>query len=200
LLAYIRQAGCIQFDPLDVCGRNAELVLHARVRGFTPAMLDEALYKTRALVDYWDKNMAIFLMEDWPCFARVREKHRTQPSARSRTEIEPVLDVVRRQIAERGPLFSSDLDFGKRVDWFWAPTSLSRAAMETLYFEGELVVHRRNGVLRAFDLAQRHVPAALYEAEDPFPDRAAFDAWRVHRRVGAVGLLWARPGDHGRKG
>ena len=24
---YVRQAGCIQYDPVDVCGRNAELTL-----------------------------------------------------------------------------------------------------------------------------------------------------------------------------
>ena len=29
-LEYVRQAGCIQFDPGDVCGKNAELVLQAR--------------------------------------------------------------------------------------------------------------------------------------------------------------------------
>lgn len=29
-LEYVRQAGCIQFDPVDVCGKNAELVLQAR--------------------------------------------------------------------------------------------------------------------------------------------------------------------------
>lgn len=27
---YVRQAGCIQFDPVDVCGKNAELVLQVR--------------------------------------------------------------------------------------------------------------------------------------------------------------------------
>ena len=26
-LEFIRQAGCIQFDPIDPCGRNAELTL-----------------------------------------------------------------------------------------------------------------------------------------------------------------------------
>lgn len=29
-LEYVRQAGCIQFDPVDVCGKNAELMLQAR--------------------------------------------------------------------------------------------------------------------------------------------------------------------------
>ena len=31
---YIRQAGCIQYDPVDVCGKNAELTLQSRVKGF----------------------------------------------------------------------------------------------------------------------------------------------------------------------
>lgn len=30
---YVRQAGCIQYDPVDVCGRNAELTLQSRVKG-----------------------------------------------------------------------------------------------------------------------------------------------------------------------
>ena len=29
--AYVRQAGCIQYDPVDVCGKNAELTLQSRV-------------------------------------------------------------------------------------------------------------------------------------------------------------------------
>ena len=38
---YIRQAGCIQYDTVDVCGKNAELTLQSRVRGFTRKMLME---------------------------------------------------------------------------------------------------------------------------------------------------------------
>ena len=195
VLEYIRRVGCVQFDPLDICGRNAELALHARVRGFTPNLLHEALYKARTLIDYWDKNMSIFPMEDWPRFFRERQRFREQPCSRSREHVEPALETVRGQIAERGPLFPGDIDLGKRVDWSWSPTTLSRAAMETLYFAGDLAVHSRRGALRAFDLAERLVPPALYGACDPFPDTERYEAWRVHRRVGGVGLLWARPGD-----
>ena len=38
IMEYIRQAGCIQFDPVDVCGKNAELVLQSRIKGFTKEM------------------------------------------------------------------------------------------------------------------------------------------------------------------
>jgi uncharacterized protein YcaQ len=58
-LEFVRQAGCIQFDPIDVCGRNADLVLQSRVKGYKKTMLDELLYKDRILVDYPDKNLAI---------------------------------------------------------------------------------------------------------------------------------------------
>ena len=41
---YVRQAGCIQYDPVDVCGKNAELTLQSRVKGFQKQMLSELLY------------------------------------------------------------------------------------------------------------------------------------------------------------
>ena len=43
-LDFIRQTGCIQYDPIDICGRNAELTLQSRVKGFTKDTLDELLY------------------------------------------------------------------------------------------------------------------------------------------------------------
>ena len=61
---YIRQAGCIQFDPVDVCGKNAELTLQSRVGGFRKAMLQELLYRDRLLVDYADKELSIWPAED----------------------------------------------------------------------------------------------------------------------------------------
>ncbi len=56
VMAYIRQAGCIQFDPIDVCGKSPELVLHARVKGFTREMLYDLLYKDRTLLDYFTRT------------------------------------------------------------------------------------------------------------------------------------------------
>ena len=42
---YVRQAGCIQYDPVDVCGKNAELTLQSRVKGFSKKMLADLLVK-----------------------------------------------------------------------------------------------------------------------------------------------------------
>ena len=65
VMDFVAQAGCIQYDPIDVCGRNAELVLQSRVRGFTKPLLARLLYEERVLLDYFDKNLAIVRVEDW---------------------------------------------------------------------------------------------------------------------------------------
>lgn len=70
---YVCQAGCIQYDPVDVCGKNAELTLQSRVKGFSKKMLQDLLYKDRKLVDYVDKELSIWPAEDWPCFSSYRE-------------------------------------------------------------------------------------------------------------------------------
>ena len=71
---YICQAGCIQYDPVDVCGKNAELTLQSRVKGFTRDMLAQLLYQDRLLVDYADKELSIFPARDWPYFSGYRER------------------------------------------------------------------------------------------------------------------------------
>lgn len=73
VLDFTRQVGCIQYDPIDVCGKNAELVLQSRIKEFTKEMLADLLYEERSLVDYPDKNLAIIPIEDWPYFERYRK-------------------------------------------------------------------------------------------------------------------------------
>ncbi len=196
VLAYVQQAGCIQFDPLDICGRNADLVLQARVSGYTPRLLEEALYKHRVLMDGWDKNMAIYPTADWPHYARNRAYFRENPYDReNRALVAAVGDDLRARFAARGPLKPGDVDYGQKVEWAWAATSLSRAAMEALFFEGDLIVHHRSGTQRTFDLAERCVPQALFTAPDPFENQGEYDAWRIARRIAAVGLLWDKASD-----
>jgi len=194
VLEHIRRVNCVQFDPLDIVGRNPELVLQARVEDYRPAMLEALLYQDRRLVDGWDKNMCIYPVEDWPYFTRRREAIRRHPG-KSPESVRAIAPQVRQAIAARGPLSSADLDFGQTVDWSWAPTRLARAALESMYFWGELVVHHKVHTRKVYDLASRHVPAELLAAPDPNETEEAYQDWTVHRRIGSVGLLGARAGD-----
>ncbi|MGE5554374.1 MAG: winged helix-turn-helix domain-containing protein [Betaproteobacteria bacterium] len=194
ILSYIRRVGCIQFDPLNIVGRNPELVLQARISDFRPAMLEELLYETRQLLDGWDKMMAIYPTEDWPYFRRYREAARRRLTDPSRPVVS-ALDEVRAAIRERGPLSSLDLPHGQTVDWPWAPTRLSRAALESMYFWGELVIDHKVNTRKVYDFADRHLPEELLSAPDPNRTEEDYHDWHIRRRIGGIGLLWGRSGD-----
>ena len=73
---YIQHVGAIQFDPINIVGRNPDLVLQSRVADFTLGILDELLYEDRLLLDGWDKMASIYSVGDWPYFARQRARMR----------------------------------------------------------------------------------------------------------------------------
>lgn len=194
MLAFIRQAGCIQYDPIDICGRNADLVLQSRVEGYRESMLNSLLYEKRRLIDYWDKNMAIFLVEDWPCFARTRSEY-GKDWMRSYEQVEKVAPAIREALRRQGPSFSDDFDARHKVDWYWSATTASRAVLEALYFRGELCIHHKRGTQKAYDFAENIIPPEILHAPDPYPDDADHGALRLKRRIGGVGMLWNKASD-----
>jgi uncharacterized protein YcaQ len=190
IMDFIRRVGCIQFDPLDVVGKNAELVLQSRIQDFESTMLGSLLYSERQLIDYWDKNMSIFPVEDWPYFRSYRNS--LMGWCNSNMDI---VERVRSDIELRGPLCSGDLQFDEKVQWSWGPTRLSRAALEGMYHAGSLVIHHKSNTRKYYELAERLIPEQLYGAPDPFLSKEQHDDWNVLRRIGSVGLLWNRPSD-----
>jgi hypothetical protein len=198
VMDYIRQTGCIQFDPVDVCGKNAELVLQSRVKGFTKDMLHELLYEDRLLIDYTDKNQSILPIEDWPNFARYREAGRK--NARDFPDMEPLFGKTREHIKANGPVNSDELSLEGEFKWWsaihWsAGSKTSRIILEQMYTTGDLVIHHKKGTRKYYDLAEKHIPKSLREAPEPLPDEFEYQKWRMLRRIGAVGLLWDRPSD-----
>jgi uncharacterized protein YcaQ len=193
IISYIRQAGCIQFDPIDVCGKNAELVLQSRVKGFQKKMLTELLYEERRLFDFFDKNLAIMELTDWPYLERIREGYRQ--GGRGKAEVDQIAEEVKAIIKDRGEVSSKDIGFNEKVDWYWNNTKLSRAALESLYFRGELMIHHKKGTNKYYCLTEEVVPKELLEMPDPYPADIDHYKWRVLRRIAAIGLLWNRPSD-----
>ena len=197
--AYVRQAGCIQYDPVDVCGKNAELTLQSRVKGFRKSMLAELLYKDRLLVDYADKELSIWPAEDWPYFSPYRERSRELgASFPGLAELE---QEALAYIHANGPVSSDTLPIGGEIFWHssmhWSgnwhkKSKAARSVLEQLYTDGTLVIHHKNGSRKFYDLAERHLKNSLLTADCPCTDDEELLCWRVLRRIGAVGLLWDR--------
>ena len=196
---YVRQAGCIQYDPVDVCGKNAELTLQARVQGFRKTMLSELLYRDRLLVDYADKELSIWPVEDWPYFSSYRE--RSKALGASFSGLSELEEEALAYIRKNGPVSSDTLPIDGEIFWHssmhWSgnwhkKSQAARSVLEQLYTDGVLVIHHKNGSRKFYDLAERHLDASLLAADNPCADGEELLCWRVRRRIGAVGLLWNR--------
>ncbi|MBN1316722.1 MAG: YcaQ family DNA glycosylase [Anaerolineales bacterium] len=195
IMAYIRHAGSIQFDPINKVGRNPDLVLQSRVKDYKPDMIEELLYNDRRLVDGWDKMAAIFPIEDWPYFSRRRAHHKKRH--RNQDDLADIKPAVVEAIRANGPQSSIDLKGDERIEWYWGtPTSLARAALETLFYTGDVVVHHRVGARRIFDLAERCLPADIFYASDPNKTTQAYQDWHVLRRIGGLGLAESRSSEY----
>ncbi|MDT0125359.1 crosslink repair DNA glycosylase YcaQ family protein [Paenibacillus sp. RRE4] len=201
VMEFTRQVGCIQYDPIDICGKNAELVLQSRIRGFSKNMLEELLYQDRLLMDYPDKNLAIIPVEDWPYFERYRQAARQH--AESYPQMETLTRQVRSYIQQVGPVSSNELnalqlegDFTWRSAIHWSSgNNVSRSVLEQMYSTGELVIHHKKGTRKYYDLAEKHIRADVLHAPEPLLNELDHHKWRVLRRIGAVGLLWNRASD-----
>ena len=193
VMDYVRQVGCVQYDPVDVCGKSHELAFLTRVKGFHRDMLRELLYEDRALLDYWDKMMSLVLTEEWPCFEPMRERYRQE--SRSQEAVASVEEDIRRYLKQHGHASSRELPIQGKVDWYWSATALSRAALESMYYRGELVVHHKRHTVKSYALAEDHLPGTLLNAPFPFKNSEDQHAWQALRRIGAVGMLWNKPSD-----
>ncbi len=182
----------IQVDPLNVVGNNMELVLQSRLKQFQSKDLYHALYKERYIIDGWDRQMSIFLTEDFPKFQPVREerakadlwivkKYRGYDS----TEY---IDVVLQEIKTKGPLFSKDISFGEAVENRWGRNKPSSATLDYLFFLGRIGVFDRNKTQKQYDLIENLIDN--YNDPFPFSNMEEFLDYYVLRRIKTSGLTW----------
>jgi uncharacterized protein len=184
----LRHLGCIQYDPIDIVGRNPDLVLQARVADYRPETLDQLLHVDHEALVIWDKMAAIALRGDWPHFARHRALMVKQHGGAEKPEMQ-IAPYVLDEIRERGPLSSRDIEHDATVDWWWGRKKrLVGASLEVLSAMGIVLTHHRVRSERYFDLAERILPAEILGAPDPHPRDEDYQDWHVLRRIGSLGL------------
>lgn len=199
-LEYVRQAGCIQFDPVDVCGKMAELTLQSRVKGFKKEFLSELLYCDRALFDYPDKQLSIIPTEYWPYFERYRKAARA--GGKKFEGLSELEEQAKEFIERNGAVSAEELPLTGKMRWHsqihWSgnwggESNTARSVLEQLYSTGELVIHHKKGSRKYYDLARRYIPAEILNAPEPLSDDFEYQKWRMLHRIGAAGLIWDRP-------
>ena len=195
VLAVVDRLGSLQFDPLEVAGRNHDLVLQARIRGYRRADADELLYRRRLLFEAHNKGLSLLPTRELPWFRHTWDRnvlhHRDGVFAEHPEATEAILGRIRAQ----GPLSSLDFEREATIDWYWGPTSRARAILEALAEAGILGLARREGNRRFYDLIERLQPADLLAERIPELEQVRhrlLSRYRAHGLLGSGGSgeLW----------
>lgn len=170
----LQRLAVLQLDSVNVFERSHYLPLFARLGAYDKAALDRLTFRARSpYVEYWAHQASLIPLTDWPLWGwrrqyyRDRSKDYTGWSAKN----EPMLDFLRAELAEKGPLTAGQVehDENKRNGPWWGWSEV-KTGLEVLFMRGEVVAAGRRNFERRYDLAERRIPAELLEREIPEAD------------------------------
>ena len=206
-MAVVERLGSLQFDPLEVAGRNHDLVLLARIAGYRREWTDQLLYVDRALYETYNKGLSLVPTAELPYYRVTWDRSATRHDTGSFDEHAPLVAELLERIRAEGELSSTDLEPRAAIDWYWRPTNPVRALLEALAEAGILGLSRRAGNRRYYDLVERLFPAGLLADRRDEHDQLLHKLLSRHRAHGLLGTsgnreMWlgigpvvAEPGD-----
>jgi hypothetical protein len=190
ILAAFDRLGSIQFDPIEIAGRNHDLVLLSRVAGYRREMTDRLLYEDRVLYEAYNKGLSLVPTADLPWYRVTWDRVRVQHEVEAFVEHADLVDELLTRIRETGPMSSTDVEPRAAIDWYWRPTNQVRAILEALAESGILGLSRRDGNRRIYDLVERLFPAELLAQVVPVRERfrhKLLSRYRAHGLLGQTG-------------
>lgn len=187
VMTVVERIGSLQFDPLEVAGRNHDLVLLSRIACYRREWTDALLYEHRALFEAYNKGLSLLPTSELPWYRYVWDRVQAQHAEGVFVSHAELVDELLERIRTNGPLAATDVEPRNVIDWYWRPTNEVRAVLEALAESGVLGLARRDGNRRVYDLAERLFPAALLDDRSRSPREQA--AHRLLSRYRAHGLL-----------
>ena len=177
----VEHLGYVQIDTINVIERCHHHILWTRIPGYRRAHLHQAQTIDRSVFEYWTHALSYVPTRDLRFFLTQMKQHRAEPNPWFGTvkaaEMRKVMNLIRKD----GALSIRDIDDDVLVekDHAWASRKPSKRALQLAFYNGELVVSERIGMLKTYELIERHFgwderpkPATQRQVNDYILDRA----------------------------
>jgi len=167
IMEVVRDIGCLQLDPISVVARSHQLVLWSRLGAYDLAELDALLWEERRLFEYWAHAASIVLTEDYPIHRWLMRRYPRATYSHGRRTLQWLEEnkALRRhvllQIRRRGPVRIGDLEDRSQQAWRsggWTTERNVARMLDVLWTQGKVMVARRRGLEKFWDLAERILP------------------------------------------
>lgn len=153
----IEKLGYIQIDTISVVERSHHHILWSRMPSYQKTYLDELLEKDKLIFEYWSHAASYLPMKDFR-FSLLRKRNYSDKYKEWKISNRKNIGYVYDRIRSEGPLQSKDFDDKKSGTsgwWNWKP---SKDALDFLFHSGELMIAKRSGFQKVYDLTERVLP------------------------------------------
>jgi uncharacterized protein YcaQ len=186
VMSVIDRLGSLQFDPLEIAGRNHDLVLLSRIAGYRREWTDALLYEERRLFEAYNKMLSILPTAELPYYRIAWDRARVQHDGGAFDEHAPLVEELLERIRSNGHLASRHVGARAAIDWSWRPTNQVRAILEALAEAGILGIARREGNQRIYDLIPAELLAERVSPREQYRHKL-LSRYRGHGLLGATG-------------
>ena len=184
----VRHLGYVQIDTINVIERCHHHILYNRIPAYARADLEAAQAEAKTVFEYWTHALAYIAVEDFRFFSGEMKRQRKEPTHWfADTAAKEVRKVVRR-VRDEGALTIADItdDVLTDKEHPWASRKPSKRALQAAFYRGELTIARRRGMLKTYELTERHFGWAAL----PRPASAAeMTRYRLERALTSQGIV-----------
>ena len=186
--AAVEHLGYVQIDTIHVIERCHHHILYSRIPTYHREHLHRAQSVDKSVFEYWTHALAYVPTRDLPFFVREMNRRRRSPSTWfgevPKADLRRVLSLLRKQ----GPLTIRDIedDVLLEKDHPWVSRKPSKKALQVLFNGGVVTVSRRTGMLKTYELIERHFGWARRPA--PASPRAVLE-YVLDRAMRSQGLV-----------
>jgi uncharacterized protein YcaQ len=184
-LAAIGHLGYVQIDTLSVVARAHHHTLYSRLPDYKESYLGELLETDRSVFEYWSHAASYLPMSDYR-FSLPRKKIFAEGKSHWFAQDKKIMKYVLDRIKSEGALQSKDFEFKRTGPGNWYEWKPAKKALEQLFMDGTLMVARRQGFQKVYDLAERVLPADVNTA---MPTAAEYAEYLIRKAVEANGVV-----------
>lgn len=190
----INHLGYVQIDTISVVERAHHHVVHSRVPGFKPDMINQLLID-KDIFEYWAHAAAFLPIADFRFSLPYKHALKSGQTHWFKNPDKKLMGELLARIESDGPLRSRDLDTTttKRSGWWdWKP---AKKALEQLYMQGDLMISDREGFQKTYDLTERVLPSHVnlkMPSMEEFATHIIDQQLRCHGLVSLKGFTYQR--------
>jgi uncharacterized protein len=184
-LSAIEHLGYVQIDTLSVVARAHHHTLWSRLPAYKANFLSDLLEHDKDVFEYWSHAASYLPMSDYR-FSLPRKRIFAEGKSHWFAQDKKVMKYVLDKIKSEGPLQSKDFEFKRTGPGNWYEWKPAKKALEQLFMDGTLMVAKRKGFQKVYDLTERVLPDNINTS---MPTEKEYAEYLIKKAVEANGIV-----------